>query len=162
MSQTTRLDPTTPEEAFQEEIEDLEKPMLHSVLPWTIAFGALSLLAATLAFFFILSPRQGAYRGPTLGGHPLVSLSEPQGRLSAAPKVFRWEPVQGAAKYIITVTRGDSEVVLLRPVTDIQMVPSGEEVDVFRPGTYTWMVEARGADDNTIAAGETAFVLSGS
>lgn len=162
MSDTTRRDPTTPEEALEAEIADLERPMLHSVLPWTVAFGALILLSALLVFFFILAPQEGRFRGPTLGGHPLLSLAEPQGRLSEPPRVFRWEPVRGAAKYVITVARDeDNEVVLLRPVMDIQMSPSSEEASAFKPGTYTWTVEARGADDSTIAQGETAFVLAG-
>ena len=165
MSETTRPGSMTPEDALEEEIQDLERPMLHSVLPWTVAFGALILLTAVLAFFFVLTPGQGVYRGPKMGGHPLLSLSEPQGRLSSAPKVFRWEPVRGASKYVITVARDEEqskEVVLMRPVRDIQMVPSDDELETFRPGVYTWVVEAYADDESTIAQGETAFVLAGS
>jgi hypothetical protein len=160
MSERTDLE--TPEELLKEEIEDLERPMLHAWLPWVVSLSALVVLSGILAFFFFVTPR-ASYRGPrTASGLPVMTLAEPQGHIKAAPPTFRWYGVDGAQTYVVTVIESDSSrAILIRPAEGITLEPTDVKASLFKPGLYTWTVEARGADGTTLAAGEAAFVLEG-
>jgi len=164
MRQPTHADPTTPEELFEEEIAELERPMLHSFLPWVASLGVLILVSGLLAFFFILAPRRGAPRETaTSGGVSALTLAEPNGHLKGVPALFRWEPVAGASSYVVTVTEGgdSSKVILLRLSDGTKLSPTDTQTTFFKPGLYSWTVEARGSDGASLARGEAAFVLSG-
>ena len=89
-----------------------------------------------------------------------MSLKEPLGTVDR-DLTFRWDPVDGAASYILLVTARDrDEVELLRPVRESYLKPLETEVSNLNPGSYAWAVEARSAKGQLIGYGEGTFVIS--
>lgn len=149
----------TSTELFEEEIADLERPIVHS---WAAVLGSLALgivLGGIMVGFFYTN--QGTDRGPkTNTGLPVLTLGEPQGQVTGSPEMFRWEPFRGATKYVVTVIEEKFDrTILVRPIHETQLVPTTDESDSFRPGLYVWSVEAQTDDATTLAQGEGAFII---
>jgi hypothetical protein len=153
-------DSSTPEDLLKEEIDDLEKPMLHAWLPWIIAIVGVFVVCIIVAMCFLITP-SSVFRGPkTDSGLTVLTLAQPQGRIQGAPREFQWDGLAGAATYIVTITEDQTDrVLLLRPVNATVLQPTDVEVSQMKQGLYSWSVEARGADDKPLAQGEAAFVI---
>ena len=100
-------DSSTPEDLLKEEIDDLEKPMLHAWLPWIIAIVGVFVVCIIVAMCFLITP-SSVFRGPkTNSGLPVLTLAQPQGRIQGAPREFQWDGLAGAATYIVTITEDE-------------------------------------------------------
>jgi len=160
MNDTELSSHETPEDVLASEINDLEKRTLNS--GWLWAAAAVGLVALFSAAFFITNWDHSQSNAKARAGvvPEAMLLREPLGTVDR-DFTFRWNPVEGAASYILLVTAHDrDEVELLRPVRETFLKPSETEVANFNPGAYAWTVEARSAKGQLIGYAEGAFSIS--
>jgi hypothetical protein len=149
----------TPEDVLESEIRDLEKRTLNSGWLWVAAAVGLTVMFSA-AFLFTNWDRQQSNARPVTVVPEAMHLREPVGTVDR-DFTFRWNPVDGAASYILYVAaRGRDEVELLRPVRDTFVKPTETEAANFNPGAYSWTVEARSARGQLIGYGEASFAVS--
>jgi len=149
----------TPEDVLESEIRELEQRTLNS--GWLWAAAAVGLIVLFSAAFFITNWDRNQASARTISIVPeAMALKEPVGNVDR-DFTFRWNPVDGAASYLLYVTARDhDEVELLRPVRETYLKPSETEVANFNPGAYAWTVEARSAKGQLIGYGEGSFSVS--
>lgn len=150
----------TPEEVLESEIEDLEQPLLRSWLPWAggvVGLAALATLVASLVWW-----ERGCYSGLGGGFQQAVELVDPRGTVAGPPRAFRWNSVEGAHSYIVTIRAADGEVIVMRPSSAAMLIPLDIELANFVPGSYVWTVEARDARAAVLGTGEASFRIGGS
>jgi hypothetical protein len=149
-----------PTEVFEDEIEELDRSTVRSWSSWLAGIGAFALLAGIVLMAMAYETRRE--RSFAVAGNlPKVALQEPSGTLDHLPSQFRWQEVSGAASYLVTILRSDSEeTVLLRPTNRTALAPSADELGRFGAGRFHWTVEARGSDGRTRAWGEGDFELA--
>jgi hypothetical protein len=149
-----------PTEVFEEEMAELEKsPAVKAWSSWLAGLGAVTLLFGIV--LLVMAYDVSTYKGkPGIGNVAPVELDEPIGEIDHLPSVFRWEPVEGADSYLVTVTSGnDGDAVLVRPARGASLSPGADDLSVFGPGEYRWTVDARGADGKTKAFSEGSFQI---
>jgi hypothetical protein len=148
----------TPEEVLEAEIENLEKRTLNS--GWLWAAAAVGLVVLFSAAYLVTNwDRRAANSRQATIVPEAMTVKEPLGTVDRA-FTFRWDPVDGAASYILVVTaQEDGEVELLRPVREPYLRPSETEVANFNPGSYAWTIEARSAKGQLIGYGEGSFTV---
>jgi hypothetical protein len=143
----------TPPEVLAEEIEAVERRQLTS---WAVWAGAAMLGAALIGAFaalVLVAPKRVVKAVP-------VALLAPRGAQNDVPRRFQWDPVPGAAVYIVAVTEvGTGNVIVLRPVYETALTPHDSEFSRFDPGSYTWSVEAKARDGSILSHGEAVFSL---
>ena len=147
-------------EVFEEEIEDLEhsKPV-KSWSSWLAGIGAVTLVAGIVLVLTNYDVK--SYRGPRgIGNVASVHLVEPHGSIDSLPSAFRWDSVEGAVSYLVTVSSlATDEVVLARAALSTTLAASAEDLSVFRNGRYRWTVDAKGSNGKTQAYGEGEFEI---
>ena len=147
-------------EVFEEEIEELENSRpVKSWSSWLAGIGAVSLLVGVV--LVVTHYEVKSYRGPRgIGNVAPVQLLQPRGPVDSLPSAFRWDAVDGAASYLVTVSHIDSdEVVLAHAALGTTLAASAEDLSVFQNGKYRWTVDAKGTDGKTKAFGESEFDL---
>jgi len=145
-------------EVFEEEIQDLEKSQpVKSWSSWLAGLGAVTLVIGIVLLVMAYDVR--TYRAPHgIGNVAPVRLDEPIGEIDHLPSAFRWGQVDGAVSYLVTVSQGNGDaVVLVRPSRGTSLAPGADDLSVFGPGEYRWTVDARGDDGKTQAYGEGTF-----
>ena len=149
-----------PTEVFEQEIEALDGSTVRSWSSWLAGTGGFVVLAGLALLVTSYAVRN--YRAPTVVGNlPTVVLAEPAGAVAHLPAQFRWGAVTGAASYLVTVSDGDSDaVILIKPTNRTTLAPTATELAPFHAGRYRWSVEARNGDGKTLALGEGVFELS--
>jgi hypothetical protein len=151
----------TPEEVLEEEIEDLERPVLRTWLPW--AFGTVALLVLFGAVWSVVFWEHGAINDrfrAAAAAKSEVSLLAPRGVLEGSPEVLRWVEVPGATSYVVSVRKVDGEPILIRPAAGAHLVTTDIERAYLLPGDYRWRVEARDSRGSSMAMGETTFKVT--
>lgn len=148
------------EDVFEEEIEDLEKPAVGSWSTWLAGVGIFALLAGIV--LAVMAWEATSRRDRNVAGNlPSIYLLEPAGTLDHIPTAFRWQAVNGASSYLVTVMEAKSERVMFsRPTQVPRLAAVAGDLGEFRPGSYKWMVEARGPDGRPRAWGEGDFTLT--
>jgi hypothetical protein len=151
----------TPEEVLEEEIEELEKPVIRSVLPWAIGTLALIVLFGTVwsVVFWEHGAVTDRLRATALANSEVTSL-EPRGVLEGSPTVLRWAEVEGAASYVVSIRKAGGEPILLRPAIGTYLEPTDIERAYLLPGDYKWRVEARDSLGGPLAMGEATFRIT--
>ena len=145
----------TPEEVLEGEIEELERRVLRSPVPWLAGLAGLGLLAVVWGFVqWEHTPfaRRAAARSP-------VDLAAPRGGLDQAPRIFYWDAVGGAVSYAVTVQSVRGDTVLVRVVERPVLTPVDMEQALLVPGEYVWTVEARDARGAVLGGGRSSFTI---
>jgi hypothetical protein len=132
------------------------------VLAWAARLAALIVLALAVGLFFRAGqapplPDPGAgevYRG----GH-LRPLG-PSGEISEMPREFRWEGVEGARSYRVTLLAVDDAVLWQETVTvPSARLPEGVARGLHPAVLYRWSVEALDERGARLAASEPVLFL---
>lgn len=92
----------------------------------------------------------------------VLAISSPgYGKLSVAPKTFRWQSVTGRSHYVLTIGTAPGKAdVLEKMVTTDSTVLTDAEASLMQSGsTYHWKVRAFSKDGKTIGYAESKFSL---
>lgn len=164
MAEMIRENQETNEEHLAEEIRELEHPALASWRTWAMALTGFAVLVLIVGAFMIWETasiaRMDAHRVATAPPAAIALHSVQQG-LESEPRVFRWEPIAGAANYIFIVREdGDAgDVVVIRSQHGNVVTTTDVESANLTTGRYAWNVEARRADGSRVGYGEGTFAV---
>lgn len=88
-----------------------------------------------------------------------VELAHPKGGVDEVPRRFSWQPVEGAARYRVTIEDADTFWPLVLGTTDVTRFDLPEEKrQAIRPGRiHEWSVEALDGDGRAVAWGGSRF-----
>ena len=126
-------------------------------------------VAAVLIFAVVLTlPRRqsettGEGTADVLRSAPLHAIA-PSGDLIAPPTEFRWNTVQAATNYVVTVTEVDRTVVFQGKVTTTSLPVPPQLTKLLQPGkTLLWTVRAEDAAGHELTtSGEQRFRVASS
>lgn len=148
----------TPEEVLEDEISNLERPIFHW-WGWAGAAVVLVVVGVTVAGLVVWDHRREKARRIT---HSSVNLElhAPRGEVEDAPVLFRWQPVQGVASYIVVVEGGGGRgTAIVRAVHEPFFVPTHMDRAYLMAGPFSWSVEARRADGSRLGYGIAEFAV---
>jgi hypothetical protein len=154
----------TNEEHLADEIRDLERVELASWRTWAIALVAFAGLALIVGAFMIWEAaniaKMNKDRIAAAAPAPMALRALNEG-LQSDPRVFRWDPVAGAASYVVIVREAaeNGETLVIRVVHEPLLTTTDVESANLSGGRFNWSIEARRADGSRLGYGEGNFAI---
>lgn len=155
-NQSEREDPV---DRFEHEIEELEKPMGHSIRQWIVGLVAAVVIVGGIfvGSYFANKKTRVAADGADLQH---IEIMEPKrGTLSTTPYVFRWDSISGTDRYLVTVQKvGQSGDVISRSTRMSSLELTAEEREKLGGGgAFKWVVQAQTKGGQALAQGGSTF-----
>ncbi len=154
------MQPDSPEDQFERDIEQLEAPTWRTNKTQLVALIVLFVIAAIVIAF--LATREKQQIKPTAPAVVSIDLIEPRsGKLSNTPTKFRWETVSGTKYYSFSLTvKGSPSTLIQRAPSQPLLTLTPEELDRLAKGlSYSWTVEAFSDVGTLMARGSGSFDL---
>jgi hypothetical protein len=164
MPEPSRENLETNEEHLADEIRELEQVQLASWRTWAIALVVFAGLALIVGAFMIWEAANIAQmnkdRVAAASPAPMALRALNEG-LQSDPRVFRWDPVAGAANYVVIVREAaaDGETVVIRVVNEPLLTTTDVESANLSGGRFGWSIEARRSDGSRLGYGEGTFAI---
>ena len=129
---------------------------------WPKWLGIFLIIVAAVATVWIAQNPSSVDIRPKADEGALIAISSPgYGKLSVAPRTFKWQSVSGRHHYLLGIgtAPGKSDVLEKMVMTD-SVVLNDAEAGLFKPGTtYHWKVRAVSKEGKTIGHAESKFSI---